>query len=65
MNASINLIKKNVDDCISRGCSSYTFAAIYEPDYIDNLFRYFMEKGFKVGYSSTNSRKRVLVKISW
>lgn len=65
MNASLNLISKNVTDCAIRGCKSYSFAAEYEPDYIDNLFRYFMEKGYTVSFSNTNHPKRILIKISW
>ncbi len=65
MNPSIELIQKNVNDCAARGCTSYRFLEVYTPDFIDHLFRYFMEKGYKVSYVSTRNPNKILITISW
>lgn len=57
-------ISEKIMDCAQRGCSNFSFANNYEPDYIDNLTRYYMEKGYTVNFSNIDN-KRVLIKISW
>lgn len=65
MNANLNLISQNVMDRALHGCDSYSFAALYEPDYIDDLFTYFIDKGYRVKYINTSNPNRILIKISW
>lgn len=65
MDARIKLIQDCINNTAARGCTSYRFLEVYTPDFIDHLFRYFMEKGYKVSYTSTRNPNKILITVSW
>lgn len=65
MNSSFVHIQKCITDAAARGCTSFSFAAVQEENYIINLIEYFVDKGYKVQFSNTDNFNRFLVKISW
>ena len=58
-------ISEKIIDCAQRGCSNFSFCNDYEPEYIDNVTRYYMEKGYGLKISPINNTNKVLINISW
>ena len=64
-NSSFEHIQKCILDAAARGCSSFSFAAVQDEDYLYRLVEYFTDKGYAVHFSGTDNFRRFLVKISW
>lgn len=58
-------ISEKIMDCAQRGCYGFSFCNDYEPEYIDNVTRYYMEKGYSVKIFPVNNTNKVLIEISW